>query len=156
MNSERFKKAMSTLPTGVTVVTTSYNGKLFGFTSSSFTSVSLLPPLVSFCINKDSSCANALISSDYFAVSILTETQVDISVHFSKYKADKFTDIPYTIGMHSKSPLITDATTHIECRKYTQYQAGDHTIVIGEVINTKVEDNLKPLIYYLRQYRELK
>lgn len=137
------------------MVTTVYNGKSFGFTSSSFVSVSLLPPLVSFCINKDSSSANAFISSDHFAVSILAENQVDISVHFSKFKSDKFADILYTFGVHSQSPIITGAISYIECRKYTQYQAGDHTIVIGEVINTEVNNNLRPLIYYLRQYREL-
>ncbi len=90
VNSERFKQALSTLPTGVTIITTLYNNKLFGFTADSFTSVSLLPPLVSFCLDKQAFSMSAFTSSKYFAVSILAEDQEDISRHFSKFNTDKF------------------------------------------------------------------
>lgn len=156
VNSERFKEAMSTLPTGVTVVTTSYNNKIFGFTASSFTSVSLSPPLVSFCINKGSSSVSSFTASDYFAVNILAEDQVNFSRHFAKFHTDKFANIPYTIGKYAHSPLIMGSASYIECKKFAQYQVGDHTIVVGEVVNTKVNNDSRPLVYYLRQYRGVK
>ena len=81
MNHERFKAAMSTLPTGVTVVTCSHNNKIFGFTANSFTSVSLSPPLVSFCIDQAASSVSSFAASDYFAVNILADNQVNFSVH---------------------------------------------------------------------------
>lgn len=147
---------MSTLPTGVTVVTTSYNSKIFGFTANSFTSVSLSPPLVSFCIDQDSSSVSSFTASDYFAVNILADNQVNFSVHFAKFNADKFADIPYTIGKYSHSPLITSAISYIECKKFVQHQVGDHILVVGEVINTEINNDSRPLVYYLKQYRELK
>lgn len=156
MNSESFKKAMSTLPTGITVVTTSYNNALYGFTANSFTSVSLLPPLVSFCIRKGSSSANGLIESNYFAVNILAEHQADLSMHFSKFHIEKFVNIPYTTGAYSSSPLISGAVSHLECKKFAHYQAGDHIIVIGEVVNAVVNTMDNPLVRQLGRYRELK
>ncbi|WP_375319012.1 flavin reductase family protein [Candidatus Tisiphia endosymbiont of Oplodontha viridula] len=156
VNSEQFKQALSTLPTGVTIITTLYNSKLFGFTASSFTSVSLLPPLVSFCLDKKSFSINAFVSSECFAVSILAENQEDISSHFSKFNMDKFAGISYDLGQTSNCPLIKGAVCHIECNKFSQYEVGDHVILIGQVINTIVNSNVQPLVHCLRQYRGLK
>ncbi|WP_341757113.1 MULTISPECIES: flavin reductase family protein [unclassified Candidatus Tisiphia] len=156
VNSEQFKQALSTLPTGVTIITTLYNSKLFGFTASSFTSVSLLPPLVSFCLDKHSFSISAFASSECFAVSILAENQEDISRHFSKFSTDKFAGISYDLGQTSNCPLIKGAVCHIECNKFSQYEVGDHVILIGQVINTIVNSNVKPLVHCLRQYRGLK
>lgn len=147
---------MSTLPTGVTVVTCSYNNKIFGFTASSFTSVSLSPPLVSFCIDQAASSASSFTAGGYFAVSILAENQVNFSMHFAKFDADKFANIPYTIGKYAHSPLITGAISYIECKKFAQYKAGDHIIVVGEVINAEVNNDSRPLVYYSRQYTSIR
>lgn len=156
VNSERFKQALSTLPTGITIITTLYNNKLFGFTADSFTSVSLLPPLVSFCLDKQAFSMSAFTSSKYFAVSILAENQEDISRHFSKFNTDKFAGISYNLGCTTNCPLIEGAVCHIECNKFSQYEVGDHVILVGEVINTIVNSNLNPLVHCLRQYRGLK
>lgn len=156
VNSQQFKEALGHLPTGVTVVTTGYNDKLYGLTVSSFTSVSLEPPLVLFCIDKDSSSIAAFYNSEFFAVSILADNQIDISRHFSKSQFDKFINIEYHIGSNSNCPLINRAVCHIECKKFNQYKVGDHLVIIGEVINTAVDDTNKPLVHCLRKYRELK
>ncbi len=156
VNSKQFKQALSTLATGVTVITTLYNNKLFGFTADSFTSVSLLPPLVSFCLDKKSFSISAFAGSECFAVSILAENQEDISRHFSKFNTDKFAGISYDLGQITNCPLIEGAVCHIECNKFSQYEAGDHVILIGEVISTMVNSNVKPLVHCLRQYRGLK
>lgn len=156
VNSEQFKKALSNFPTGITIVTTAYNNRLFGFTVSSFTSVSLAPPLILFCINTLSTSLNAFTNSKYFAVSILADNQESLSRHFSQAQLNKFANIVYHLGPNSSCPLIDGAVCHIECTKFNQYHAGDHIIVIGEVIHTLVNEELKPLVHCLRQYRELK
>ncbi len=156
VNLEQFKQALSTLPTGVTIVTTLYNNKPFGFTASSFTSVSLLPSLVSFCLNKQSFSMSAFANSKCFAVSILSENQEDISRHFAKFNTDKFINISYNFGQTTNCPLIEGAVCHIECNKFNQHEVGDHIILIGKVINTMINSNLNPLVYYLKQYRGLK
>ncbi|XVN43094.1 MAG: flavin reductase family protein [Candidatus Rickettsia vulgarisii] len=156
VNSEQFKRALGHLPTGVTVIATNYNSKLYGLTVSSFTSVSLQPSLVLFCIDQNSSSVEAFSNNKFFAVSILADNQIDISEHFAKPQFDKFIDIEYHIGKDSNCPLIDGAVCYIECKKFNQYNAGDHIIVIGEVMNTIVDDSNKPLAYCLREYRELK
>jgi flavin reductase (DIM6/NTAB) family NADH-FMN oxidoreductase RutF len=156
VNSEQFKQSMSILPTGVNIVTTIHNKKLFGFTASSFTSVSLSPPLILFCIDKQSSSFEAFVNSTNFAVSILSQEQVGISRHFSKHNPDKFIDISYNLGVYSYCPLISGAICHIECKRFNCHEGGDHIMVIGEVINTIINNNSEPLVYCLRKYRELK
>ncbi len=156
VNSQQFKKALSNFPSGVTIATTSYNNRLFGLTVSSFTSVSLSPPLILFCINTLSTSINAFTNSKYFAISILAANQAALSQHFSQPQFNKFANISYHLGEHSAAPLIDGAVCHIECAKFTQYSAGDHEIMIGEVIHTVINEELRPLVHCLRQYRELK
>ena len=156
VNSEQFKEALSNLPTGVTVITNNYNNQLFGLTVSSFTSVSLLPPLVLFCLDKKSSNIEAFSNSNYFAISILSDKQSEISKHFAKTQLDKFINISYSLGDYSHCPLINDAVCYIECNKFKIYDAGDHNIIIGKVVNTIINSQFKPLIHCLREYRELK
>lgn len=155
VNPEQFKRVMSTLATGVTVITTVHNNKQYGFTASSFTSVSLSPLLILFCINVNSFSVKAFTDSRYFAVSILSENQQHLSKHFALPNPDKFIGISYNLGQYSKCPLIEEAICHIECNKFDCYNVGDHSVIIGEVINSKVNNNLNPLIRYLREYRKL-
>jgi flavin reductase (DIM6/NTAB) family NADH-FMN oxidoreductase RutF len=155
ITESQFKDAMSRFPQGVTIITTNYNGELFGFTASSFTSVSLKPPLILFCLSKNSFSINSFQKSDKFAVSILAENQIDISKHFAKSQPNKFTKIDYELGNKTDCPLINGATCHIECNKYASYDAGDHVIFIGRVINTAIKNDLKPLLYFHKLYTRL-
>ena len=152
VTESKFKCAMSRFPQGVTIITTNYNNDLFGFAASSFTPVSLKPPLILFCLNKNSFSINSFQNSDKFAVSILTKNQIDISKHFAKSQPNKFTKIDYELGNKTDCPLINGATCHIECSKYASYDAGDHVIFIGEVINTTIKNDLKPLLYFRKSY----
>ncbi|MCC8369065.1 MAG: flavin reductase family protein [Rickettsia endosymbiont of Oxypoda opaca] len=156
VKNDEFKNAMSRFPTGVTVITTSYNNKFFGFTANSFTSVSLTPPLVSFCLDEKAFSVDGFSNSDKFAISILAENQADISKHFSKHQLNKFLNISYTQGEYTGCPLIDEAICHVECRKVTSYNVGDHIIFIGEVINTAIKNDSNPLLYFLKSYQELK
>lgn len=124
VNSAQFKKALSTLPTGVTIITTLYNNKLYGFTANSFTSVSLLPPLVLFCLGKQSFSMSAFVGSEYFAVSILAENQEDISRHFSKFNTDKFAGISYDLGRITRCPLIEGAVCHLSATSLVNMKWG--------------------------------
>ncbi|WP_347939337.1 flavin reductase family protein [Rickettsia oklahomensis] len=155
VTESQFKDAMSRFPHGVTVITTNCNNKLFGFTASSFISVSLRPPLILFCLNKNSFSIHSFQKSNKFAISILAENQIDISKHFAKSQPNKFTKIDYKLGNKTDCPLINGATCHIECNKYASYNAGDHAIFIGEVINTAIKNNLKPLLYFYKSYTNL-
>ncbi|RYE06393.1 MAG: flavin reductase [Rickettsiaceae bacterium] len=155
INEKEFKESLSRFPTGVSVVTTISGAKLVGFTANSFTSVSLIPPMVSFCLDNQAGCMDHFSNSDVFAVSILAANQEEISKHFSSGQQNKFTNINYEIGTDTRCPLIGGAICYIECSKVHEFAGGDHTIFLGKVISTKINNNLNPLIYFAHKYFKL-
>lgn len=167
MDSTEFKQAMSNLASGVSVISTLFDGQLFGFTASSLTSVSLNPPLILFCLNQSAGSFFAFQNSQNFGISILSENQADISQHFAGYSKDqeqtkekfaaKFDQRLYMQGIWSRCPLILDALCWIECQKVAIHEAGDHFIFVSKVIRAYVNDhqNQKPLIYFNKHYRKL-
>ena len=156
MKSEEFKAAVGRFPTGVTVVSSSYGGKLWAFTANSFTSVSLEPSLISFCLNKEASSFQVFKETSYFAVSILASDQANLSAHFASRLLGKFNSIEYKIGEYSNAPLISGAIAFVECKKYNQFECGDHFIFVGEVGKIFIDETKSPLLYFAKSYLELK
>ncbi len=155
MTENDFKAAVGKYPTGVTVISTQYDEQLYGFTANSFTSVSLNPSLISFCLNVKAGSFKAFVNSSYFAINILAADQGEIAEHFAKHISNKFQDVDYTLN-DLAVPLLSGCLSNVECRKYNQIEAGDHYIFIGEVIKTKIlVSDKKPLIYYAKNYRKL-
>lgn len=150
---EYLKLVMRHYPQGVTVVTCSINNKLFGLTVSAFTSISLEPPLVMISISKQSKFHEVLIESNYFAVNILAEDQKTVSDRFAGRHglSDKFEGIDYFFEK-TRAPIIRGVVAFIECEKWSAYDGGDHTIVLGKVINAKKLNDKKPLVYHNQQY----
>ena len=155
MHNEEFKEAVGKFPTGITVISTSYDGKLWGFTANSFVSVSLTPPLVSFCLNKESGSFKAFNETEHFAINILASEQVGTSKHFAHKGVDKFLNIQHEISDLFGDPLISGAVCSIECTKYKQFECGDHLIFVGEVIKTKIDQSKSPLLYFAKSYKEI-
>lgn len=151
-----FKTSVGKYPTGVTIISTKYQDSLFGFTANSFTSVSLSPSLVSFCLSNTSGSIEAFKKGHNFGVSILAFDQSDLSTHFASRHKDKFRNVNHFIGEVSDCPLIFDAVCWIECSKYRQIECGDHYIFIGEVKGSQILNNKSPLIYFGKAYREIK
>jgi flavin reductase (DIM6/NTAB) family NADH-FMN oxidoreductase RutF len=153
---EEFKKAVGKFPTGVCVITTAVDGLLWGFTANSFVSVSLAPPLVSFCLNKEAGSFGAFIRSKYFLVNILASDQQKIAEHFAYSLPDKFANIDYQLALESKLPFIAGAASFIECKEFKKIECGDHFIFVGEVVKINVDENKSPLLYFAKSYREIK
>src|SRR5256885_7092983 len=109
-----FKLAMSHFASGVTVVTTSHDGKLFGMTVASFASLSLHPPLVLVCIEHAVKTHDAIIAAKKFGVSILSSTQTEISSKFASRSDDRFAGVETFTGALD-GPLITGGLTPIDC-----------------------------------------
>ncbi len=152
IDPDGFKRAMSHFLSGVTVVTTEHNGQRFGMTVASFASLSLSPPLVVVCIDKSVRTHDAIRDSEKFAVNILAQGQEAISNRFASRAEDKFEGTPGRAGKLSL-PLI-DGATAIECRLHASLPGGDHTIFVGEVIGSHI-DETPPLAYYRSAYRRL-
>jgi flavin reductase (DIM6/NTAB) family NADH-FMN oxidoreductase RutF len=158
VNTYNFKKCLSNFASGVTIVTTiTGEGKSFGVTISSFTSLSLEPPLILFCLGKKSSVYKHFIETSHFAVSILTDTQQDISKRFALRDHQAIWDgIEYFHGEQTNCPVIKNSAAYLECENYGHFDGGDHTIFIGKVLNASYNENSSPLIYCHSSYHTVK
>ncbi len=152
--AENLKAAMRRFPQGVTVVTTQSGNGPVGITVASFTSISLNPPLVLVSIAKGTYYHDLFVSSKTFAVNILGSDQGDVSERFAgkvPQGEDRFRNVKYHAGS-SGSPLIENALSSIECRNWKTIDAGDHTIILGEVTQSMAGKEAAPLLYFNRQY----
>jgi flavin reductase (DIM6/NTAB) family NADH-FMN oxidoreductase RutF len=149
-----FRQALGHFASGVTVITTQYQGQLHGTTVSSFCSLSLRPPLVLVGIDLNANIHDLIVASEVFAVNILAEHAEKLSQHFARRISDKFSTISYSLGQLGV-PLLDDALTRLECRLVTRYPGGDHSIFIGEVISTSTQPHHQPLLYFRSRYGRL-
>ncbi|WP_082482797.1 alpha/beta fold hydrolase [Methylobacterium sp. Leaf123] len=131
----RFRNALGTFATGVTVVTTlQENGEPRGFTANSFSSVSLDPPLISICIARTASSHPVFKAAPRFAVNILAQDQRDVSGVFASKRPDKFDQVDWFSGA-TGSPVLENCAAWFDCRLHQVVAAGDHDILIGEVVD---------------------
>jgi flavin reductase (DIM6/NTAB) family NADH-FMN oxidoreductase RutF len=152
ISSDSFRKAMGSFATGVTVITTrNAAGKPWGFTVNSFASVSLNPPLVLFCVGNGGESFANVDQAEFFAVNYLTEDQEWISRQFAaRGITDRFEGVAYREGLHG-TPLIEGSLGAIQCRKVASHGAGDHVIVVCEVLDAELRDG-NPLLFFRSDY----
>jgi flavin reductase (DIM6/NTAB) family NADH-FMN oxidoreductase RutF len=157
LDPDTFRSALSRFASGVTVVTTRDDDGLdHGMTATSFASVSLSPPLILACVDHTATMAGAITAAEFFAVHILAARQENVSRAFAQREvADKFQGRPVSRGS-GRVPLLHDSLAQLECRVHARHPAGDHTIVIGEVIGCTLGDDAEgPLLYYRGAYGRL-
>ncbi|RFU64831.1 flavin reductase family protein [Peribacillus glennii] len=152
MNNETvsvFKQIMGSYPTGVTILTTTdEDGKPCGLTVNSFTSVSLDPLLVLWCIDRKSNNVKAFQQSQGFAVHILSADQAELCWAFAGKDADRFSKAAWSFsGNHL--PVISGSLGVLECETKQTIDAGDHIIFIGEIISIDKQEK-EPLLYFRR------
>ncbi len=150
----RFRQAMGHFASGVTVVTAKHADHYYGMTVSSFSSLSLKPPLVLICIDRGVNTHDAIKESGNFVVNVLAKRQEHLSRRFATSENDKFTGVAWHIGQLGL-PVLEGVLAVIECRLSQTLDGGDHTIFIGEVMDAEVTEGT-PLLYYRRGYHELK
>lgn len=154
MELETFKEAMGRFGTGVTVITTrDLEGLPAGFTASSFSSLSLDPPMVLFCLGREAQCFDAFYGADNFGVNILSSGQEAISNRFSQRAGDKFKAVPLTDST-TGVPLIKGSLASLECRVTEKLPGGDHLIFLGEVQHIRLSEGA-PLLYYMGKYHSV-
>lgn len=148
---------MSNFASGVTVITTRDREKRpYGLTVSAFTSVSLDPILVLVCLDNRLSGLSAFKDSGNFGVSLLTESQEEISRMFSSKDSER----PESIYFDGPAgiPLMRNSLATLECETAAMYPGGDHTIFMGKVISSDViegKTGAKPLMYFRGKYHRL-
>ena len=140
--------------TGVTVITAcTPDGRLIGMTANSFSSVSLEPAMVLWCLAKNAPSLNDFVSSSHFAINILRADQEDISGQFARPSDNKFAGVDYQC-CDAGVPVLNDAVATLVCRNHTQYEGGDHLIMLGEIEHFRHEGG-EPLLFHGGRYRNL-
>lgn len=149
----QFRNTLAQWASGVTVVTTTVGGLRYGMTASSFSSVSLEPPMILICVGKAAFTHDLLLETGTFGVNILNAEQLQIGKRFAERHGDyidRFSDLNVITGS-TGSPFLADALAWLECRTVQTVDAGDHTVFIGEVIDSQINGG-EPLLYVNRMW----
>ncbi|MDQ0268513.1 flavin reductase family protein [Cytobacillus purgationiresistens] len=149
--ADLFKEVMGNYPTGVTVVTMTDNeGVPLGLTVNSFASVSLDPMLLLWSIDKRVSTYDKFTNTDQFAIHVLASDQAEVCSLFASKGIDRFKNCEWEKSKNDL-PIIAGSAGVFQCKTFKTIEAGDHMIIVGEVID--IESNKKePLLYHKRKF----
>lgn len=150
-----FRRVLGHVPTGVTVIASMYDGEPVGLSVGTFFSVSLDPPMVGFCAASTSTSFPKVRESGVFCASVLAADQEAVSRVFASSGADKFRGLGWRPSADSHSPMVVDAVAWIDCRIATVVEAGDHVVVVGDVLQLEVAREAEPLVFFRGGYRSL-
>lgn len=149
-----FRKVLGQFATGVTIITAVSDGEPAGVAANSFTSVSMDPPLVLFCVSRTSSTWPRIEAARKFAVNILGEHQEEVSRLFATKGADRFGAVDWHLGVGG-SPVLHDTLAYLDCEFWAEYDGGDHIIVVGRVLDLGVTHDAGPLLFFRGKYGRL-
>ncbi|WP_371618384.1 flavin reductase family protein [Streptomyces sp. NBC_00454] len=152
--SQDFRHLMKMWPSGVSVVTTQVDGAPYGFTASSFTSVSMHPPMISVCLDRSARCAPAFAEADWISVNVLGSHQDGLAGRFASKLDDKFNGLTVVEGAGG-APAFPDSLGVIECRLDRVIPAGDHLILLANVHRATHLGASEPLAYYRSAFAEV-
>jgi 3-hydroxy-9,10-secoandrosta-1,3,5(10)-triene-9,17-dione monooxygenase reductase component len=150
-DTAHFRAVLGHFATGIVVVTGVLDGKPSGLTCQSFVSLSLDPALVAFCPSKRSSSWKRIQQSGAFCANVLTEDQEEVSRVFATSGADKFRGIGWRAA-ETGSPILLDVLAWVDCRIDARYDAGDHDIIVGRVVDLEAAPRGRPLLTYRGGY----
>lgn len=158
-SSRELRDALGLFATGVTVITTHGGGHPYGMTANAFSAVSLDPPLILVCVRKGSEGSALIQQSGVFAVNILSAEHEPISRHFAARDrprgAAAFQDIPHQHGV-TGCPVLKGVAAHMDCRLAASHEAGDHDVLIGEVLSISMNSGAQPLVFHQGRYAYLR
>ena len=155
LSEQALRACFGQFATGVTVVTTLGDGGApCGITVNSFSSVSLDPPLVLFCLGRIANNFDDFLNATSYAVNVLGRDQQEFSVRFANSRPDPWAGIPWDEGQ-TGAPLLRDRIAALECRPHAQHDGGDHVIIIARVERLHPGNGAPPLVYWGSEYRGL-
>lgn len=146
-----FRKALGRFPTGVAVVTAlDAQGLRLGMTINSFSSVSLVPPIVLWSVAHQAPSYAAFAAARHFVINVLAEDQLAVSNQFSRPSDDKFAGVAWTPGL-AGVPVLSGCVATFECAVRELCRAGDHDVMLGDVQRYSHAERT-PLAFALSSY----
>ncbi len=151
IDPRRFRDALGQFVTGVTLVTAKAGAAdRVGVTVNSFTSVSLDPPLVLFCLGRQAQTLPVILSARSFAVNVLGRDQQAIAERFA-LDPRSWGGVDTAVWV-TGAPILRDVPAALDCQLYATHDGGDHVIVIGRVVQLEGSEDAAPLGYYGGRY----
>lgn len=154
LNGGLLRKAFGTFPSGVTAVAALIDGCPVGLTASSFTSVSLEPPLVSVCFMQTSGTWRVLRRAHHVGVSVLAADHVEVAQQLASRTGDRFADLNWQADARG-AVLISGAGLWLTCSLESEVPAGDHTVALLRVEDLQVFADVQPLVFHGSTFRQL-
>ncbi|MSP40260.1 MAG: flavin reductase [Deltaproteobacteria bacterium] len=154
IDAQELRRVMGHFVTGVTVITTQdKEGAPQGLTANAFMSLSLDPPLVIISVDKKATCYACFEPGNGYTVNYLAEDQEEISKRFATKGVDKFADLKWQAGSNGAA-VLDGVLGSVECKITDCYDGGDHTIVVGEILNVAANGD-RPLVFFKGKYQRL-
>jgi len=155
IDQREFRAALGCFATGVTVVTAqAADGTPMGLTVNSVTSVSLDPPLVLFCLGRQSQWFERFRDAGHYVVNVLREDQVGLSIRFSQPQPDRWDGVAWE-AWSTGGPVLRGTVASIECTTEAIHEGGDHLILVGRVVRLASDPAGRPLLYHAGRYAHL-
>jgi len=150
-----FRDALARFATGVAFVTATPDGEPAGLIVNSLASVSLEPPLVSFCPARGSLTWRRMRRTGRFGVNVLARQHERFVASAAPPGTDRFAGLDWSPG-EGGVPLVAGALAALECEIVAEHPAGDHTIVVGRVERMRVGAGDDPLVFYAGAFRAVR
>ncbi|HXN58689.1 MAG TPA: flavin reductase family protein [Candidatus Angelobacter sp.] len=157
LDKASFRHAMGHFASGVTIMTTTADGRMHGMTVSAFASQSLDPLLILVSVERSTEMHKLVTASQAFAINILGQHAEGTARFFAdnaRLKGPEFVDGAYHIGVNG-APLLDEAVAYLEATVHSTLEAGDHSVIVGRVTALEVLSDAEPLVYYRSGYRRL-
>jgi flavin reductase (DIM6/NTAB) family NADH-FMN oxidoreductase RutF len=157
-DAKALRRVFGTFATGVTVVTVN-GANPHGMTANSFTSVSLDPPLLLVCVDREAVMHRSMQARGLFGVSVLAANQEAVARHFAdKWRPlgmAQFDAVDWVTGRCTGAPLIKGALAHFECALWQAYDGGDHTIFVGRLLSFTKQPDADALVFYRGRFQRI-
>lgn len=150
--ARRFRDVLGRFASGVTVITGLAGGRPVGFTCQSFVSVSLEPELVMFGVGRGSRAWPLIRETGDFCANILAGDQAAVAQRMATSGVEKFAGIAWAPAPSSGAPLLPGVTGYVDCRIRDVHPAGDHLLVVGEVLALGEGPSEDGLIFHRGRY----
>ncbi|MFI8974978.1 flavin reductase family protein [Nocardia asteroides] len=148
------RRAFGCFPSGVTAVCAMVDGGPVGMAASSFTSVSMVPPLVSVCFQESSSTWPRLREQRRLGISVLAEGHDELCLRLARKSDDRFADIAWD-HTPGGSVFVHGATAWLECSLRSEILAGDHTVALLDIHALRADPDAAPLVFHGSRFRRL-
>jgi flavin reductase (DIM6/NTAB) family NADH-FMN oxidoreductase RutF len=156
IDAQTFKEVMSRWASGITVITCRGDEGVHGMTASSFCSVSLKPPLMLVCVDRQTRTHGLIQEQGAFGVHILSPDMEEVSNRCAGFNGEEghwLEDLPWHVEV-TGAPILDHALSWMDCSVWRAYEGGDHTIYVG-MIHAAGATEGSPLLWFERAYRHL-